>query len=374
MKCFVIMPFGDPSDDADYAAKQETIYQWIKATVESIEHPAGSGVRVECHRADKEVGPGEIISHLVENLIDADIVIADLSGKNANVFYELGVRHALRYNSILITQDWDDVPFDLRSLRTIVYKYEPRPLLDLADALRKAVGKVLTKFGEPDNPVRKLIESREMEKKRGEAAGADGAIRGMAAEVSSLRRELQSFKTYFDELRDLTQVITSGDKQVAAPGAGADALRRFEGIWKRKDGTTHCMRVIGGKLAVAYCYMDDSHLTGHFYNCTLIGTTLFARFEWFARPVSGLIFFKKKSSNFMTGGWWYSHDVPPGLLKDISRVDESVPGMVRVDARRSRASGPFPPWAEMYFKEVESGVISKEFRLQVMRTTMSYYK
>jgi hypothetical protein len=368
VRCFVIMPFGDPDVDPAYAAQQEDLYRWIKSTAESLD---SGGARVECHRADKEIGPGEIIPRVIEHLIDDDIVIADLSRKNANVFYELGVRHALRYNTILIAQDRGDVPFDLRSLRVIFYKYEAGHLLDFVNALRQALEKVLGKSGEPDNPVKRLIDRRERE--RGTREAADLAAAAMAAEVAALKKELQSFRSYFDELRDLTQSITSIERGTATAAEEAADLRQFEGVWTRKDGTTHCMRVVRGQLAVAYCYMGDTHLTGHFLNCRVIGATLFARFEWFSRPVSGLIFFRKKSRNLMSGGWWYSHDVPADLLRDFSKLDETVPGMVPMDARRKSSTVQFPPWAELYFREAESGEISWEFRRLVKRANMPYY-
>jgi hypothetical protein len=49
-------------------------------------------------------------------------LIAELTGKNANVFYELGLAHAMQKNVILITQRLEDVPFDLRHYRCLVYE------------------------------------------------------------------------------------------------------------------------------------------------------------------------------------------------------------------------------------------------------------
>jgi len=114
MKCFVIMPFGNPKVDAEQARKLDSIYsRWIKPTVESISIPEKPGQKIICHRADKTYRPGEIITHVIENLISAEIVIAELSGRNANVFYELGVRHAVGSNCILISDNLEDIPFPI---------------------------------------------------------------------------------------------------------------------------------------------------------------------------------------------------------------------------------------------------------------------
>src|SRR4051794_18566007 len=99
MKCFVIMPFGNPKVNPEHARKLDLIYsQWIKPTVESIKDPCKPDESIVCHRADKAMRPEEIITHIIEHLMTSDIVIADLSGKNANVFYELGVRHVINNN------------------------------------------------------------------------------------------------------------------------------------------------------------------------------------------------------------------------------------------------------------------------------------
>ena len=136
MKCFVIMPFGNPNADAQHASRLESIYSnWIKPAIESATLPGTQYEKISCHRGDKTFRPGEVITHIIENLVSSEIVFADLSGKNANVFYELGVRHAVGNNCILISDNIDDVPFDLRPLRTIIYKYEPDSMLLLQDSL-----------------------------------------------------------------------------------------------------------------------------------------------------------------------------------------------------------------------------------------------
>src|SRR5689334_15801453 len=113
IRCFVIMPFGNPQLDEHTARRLDRIYnQWIKPAVEELHLPTDPTLRFVCHRADQSARPSEIITHVIDQLATAEIVIADLSGRNPNVFYELGVRHAVNSNTILITNDIDDVPFD----------------------------------------------------------------------------------------------------------------------------------------------------------------------------------------------------------------------------------------------------------------------
>src|SRR5262245_54851835 len=143
MKCFVIMPIGDFNKDAESAKRFEHIYtHWIKTAVEDLQSAHELG-RIGCHRADKDNRPGDIIAQVIEALSDADFVIADLTGRNPNVFYELGVRHALRNNTILIAQDIDDIPFDLRGQRTICYRYDPQSLIELKLQLQASLSAML---------------------------------------------------------------------------------------------------------------------------------------------------------------------------------------------------------------------------------------
>ena len=100
--CFVIMPFGE-----EFAAIYEDV---IVPSIRSVNlHP---------FRADdifSKVGP--VISGIWGAIRDARIVIADLSGRNPNVFYELGLAHGIGRKVLLLSQDIDDVPFDLSHLR-----------------------------------------------------------------------------------------------------------------------------------------------------------------------------------------------------------------------------------------------------------------
>ena len=113
-KCFVIMPFS--------STKSCTESQWTDI-FENMIKPAveGSGFDYECFRASLKIG--NIIRDILDNLNKSDIVIADMTDQNPNVFYELGVRHALRNATILIAQDMQHVPFDLRHYAAILYEW-----------------------------------------------------------------------------------------------------------------------------------------------------------------------------------------------------------------------------------------------------------
>ena len=66
---------------------------------------------------------GGVLSHILKELTSASIVIANIDGRNPNVYYELGIAHALDKDVILISSSVEEVPFDLKSQRLIVWKH-----------------------------------------------------------------------------------------------------------------------------------------------------------------------------------------------------------------------------------------------------------
>lgn len=104
--CFILMPFGE----------------WFDFYHDEIYVPAITASGLIPKRADDLYRPSAIVNDIWSLTHQARIVLADLSGKNPNVFYELGMAHAIAKPAILVTDSMADVPFDLRALRVIVYE------------------------------------------------------------------------------------------------------------------------------------------------------------------------------------------------------------------------------------------------------------
>lgn len=107
-KCFVIMPFAHAFDE---------VYETIREALESSE------LSFKCSRADELKGGGHIIEDILREVGEAEIVIADLTGRNPNVFYELGIVQMVKdvEKVILLSQDVESIPFDVRAFRCIIY-------------------------------------------------------------------------------------------------------------------------------------------------------------------------------------------------------------------------------------------------------------
>ncbi|MGH2487082.1 MAG: hypothetical protein ACRDHE_13820 [Ktedonobacterales bacterium] len=121
--CFVAMPF---------AAQFRPVY-------DTAITPAITAAGMVCRRADDISQPGAILTQIWQSMLQARLVVADLSGGNGNVLYELGLAHVLGHEAILLTQDINNVPFDLRHQRTIVYTMQGDGLESLRASLTAAI-------------------------------------------------------------------------------------------------------------------------------------------------------------------------------------------------------------------------------------------
>ena len=90
---------------------------------------------LSCLRSDEIRGTSLITRDIWEQINRARFLIADLTGQNPNVFYEVGLAHALGKDVLLLTQTMTDVPFDLKGMRCIVYNYTPRGMKEMESAL-----------------------------------------------------------------------------------------------------------------------------------------------------------------------------------------------------------------------------------------------
>jgi hypothetical protein len=113
--CFVIAPIGE--EGSEIRLRSDKILRHI------IE-PAAKTCGYKTVRADKISEPGIITSQIIQHLVDDELVVADLSGHNPNVFYELAIRHVVRKPVVQLIQKGELIPFDVSAIRTIRFDYQ----------------------------------------------------------------------------------------------------------------------------------------------------------------------------------------------------------------------------------------------------------
>lgn len=103
--CFVLMPFLESFDDI-YALG-------IKGACDDV--------GVYCERVDEQIFDGSVLDRIYNQISKANVIVADMTNMNPNVFYEVGYAHAIGKRTILLTQKAEDIPFDLKHFPHIVY-------------------------------------------------------------------------------------------------------------------------------------------------------------------------------------------------------------------------------------------------------------
>ena len=128
---FVLMPFTE--DWSDYIWNKQ-----IKHIVQGIE-----GASLVCKRADDLFGH-DVMEDIYESIVTASIIIADITNKNANVFYELGIAHSFGKDVILLSQGTEHIPFDLNRYRHCIYSNDGPGYEKLNSYITNAIKEILS--------------------------------------------------------------------------------------------------------------------------------------------------------------------------------------------------------------------------------------
>jgi hypothetical protein len=153
--CFVIMPFGKKVNAEGQTIDFDRIYhELIYAAIEAA--------KMESVRADEETVNGIIHKPMYERLILCDYAVADLTSSNANVLYELGIRHAVKpYTTINIYAKGSKLPFDVNGVRCMPYSYDVTKGLTNKEKDIDALAKKLInakRKKDTDSPVYQLVD------------------------------------------------------------------------------------------------------------------------------------------------------------------------------------------------------------------------
>jgi len=151
-RCFVVMGFGIKTDLA--TGRQLDLNKSYKVLIKPVVESRG----LTCIRADEIRHSGAIDIYMYRELLDADVVIADISTANVNAFYELGIRHALRRRTtIVISEDKLAYPFDLNHIKITSYTHLGSAIdFEEVERFRQVLGETLDSVlqaEDPDSPV-----------------------------------------------------------------------------------------------------------------------------------------------------------------------------------------------------------------------------
>jgi len=212
--CFVLMPFGKKMDAAGRVTNFDSVYTKIIA-------PAVERSGLEPIRADEEKIGGTIHKPMFERLMLCHYAVADITGANPNVFYELGIRHAMRPRStVIVFGEGTVLPFDIALVRGIAYKTdgtgEPA---DAGATLAQIASQLQAARGNPhdDSPIFQLVE---------------GVPRWDVdhSKTDIFRKAVEYSKRYKDRLRAAVREGAGAVKKVADDPALSNLLEVESGV------------------------------------------------------------------------------------------------------------------------------------------------
>jgi hypothetical protein len=199
--CFVAAPLGEDGSPTRFRSNE---------VLEHVIGPALAPLDYDVVRADRISESGYITTQIIERLMEADLVIADLTEKNPNVFYELALRHAFKKPCIQICQSGEKIPFDIAGLRTVFFDSRSlgsakRAIEEIA-AHAKAAEREWRESGRVESPVSVAVDRRALEQSENPN---DRVIAALQDEVAEIRRQL------FDQTRQFASYANREHRGVA---------------------------------------------------------------------------------------------------------------------------------------------------------------
>lgn len=191
--CFVISPIGEPGTERRRKSDQ-TFRHLIKPVVEARGYRA-----MRAHEDDR---PGIVTSQVIQRVADADLVVADLTDHNPNVFYELAIRHARQLPLVQVIARDQQLPFDVASMRTVFFDIHD---LDDVDRAKGEVARHVDSVMENFQPVETPISVAQQMKQLWESeTPADRLLAELVSDVAALRSDFDADKRARDRQVPMT--------------------------------------------------------------------------------------------------------------------------------------------------------------------------
>jgi hypothetical protein len=179
--CFVISPIGEPNSE---------IRKNSDKVLDFIIRPALQKSGLIAVRSDEIALPGLITTQVIDNILRARLVIADLTEHNPNVFYELALRHAFHKPVVQIMHTGQKIPFDVGGMRTISYALELENAIEAKDEIERSVDAALSDTYKPESPV--SIAAKIEELTRTGSPESQAILRSVLDQLHALQEKLDT--------------------------------------------------------------------------------------------------------------------------------------------------------------------------------------
>jgi len=188
--CFVIMPFSKTTD-------KHTEEYWNKH-YESFLKPVIEECELEAHRS--EPLRADVLRQIISDLVVSPVVVADLTDRNPNVFWELGVRQSFKHGTVTIAEEGTKIPFDV-SVKGILFYY-PKNHIKNAKFTRKFKKAVADCLSHPDTPDSQVLETVSGRGTLFEIVHRDEATRRVKALISECEWNIKVMNEIYNTCRE----------------------------------------------------------------------------------------------------------------------------------------------------------------------------
>lgn len=268
-RCFVIGPIGDRQ--AAFGSEERLQYEQSIQTWDYVIKPACEALGLNPVRADMIAEPGEITEQVCRHLRDDEVVIADVTGGNPNVLYELGLRHTRNILTVQIGEK-DRLPFDITVIRTIQFVRTETGLVEARERLQEAIKAGLQRGGRPVTATRVWHEASQGVQElpaeaRSNTEREEPGFLEMIAEAEEaaplLTQVMEELTEVLESLPTLTDQAMDEMERADARGQGtAGRLGVAQRLAERLDEPTSRMEQLAGDFVGHLARMDPciSHL------------------------------------------------------------------------------------------------------------------
>jgi len=223
--CFVICPIGDQAADIGSAPRE--VWENTLELFEEVIQPACTAFGLEPIRADRIARTGEILEQICRHLRDDDIVIADLTGGNPNVMYELGLRHTTGKLTIQLGES-GKLPFDVSAIRTIMFQRSERGLVQARKRLSEVLSVGLSSGGDLATATRIWLDkpnwpAPSSRRENSDEPGFLEKLTDLEEHVGRLPENMTLMGEIMNQMNDVTTEIGERTKKANANGAPASA-------------------------------------------------------------------------------------------------------------------------------------------------------
>lgn len=191
-QCFVIAPIGEPGTEVRRRSDQ---------ILKHIVTPAVSECGYKALSADHICEPGIITTQVIQHIVEDPLVIADLTGRNPNVFYELAVRHATQKPLVQLIKKGETIPFDVAGTRTIHVDHQD---LDSVEEAKREIVKQIRAVEKDSKLVDTLISvAIDLQVLRQSENPEERSLADLVSVIAEMRASMAGIEKRLDDPKNL---------------------------------------------------------------------------------------------------------------------------------------------------------------------------